>query len=151
MTLIKPSKGQPIDYSYISNMVQAINNLESRTSTKSAVSSTDAIGSPQSTMTQINTDNLVVWSGYRAFSNPSKETDNVTGSFDVTFDDVRFGQVPTVTVSVVANEKPETVSVGILEVTATKCKISVKFADKAVRSVRINIIAIGYATGQITG
>jgi hypothetical protein len=147
MSINEPSKGQPIDYSYISQMVRAINALEKKDATLSSVAKSGAIGA-QSESLPLPTKNLVVFTGYKIVSNPNKDSTSATlVSVDFSFGNINFAQPPIVTATTSGKDNPQKVSLGVTNVGSNSCNINVEFREKGIPSVGINLIAIGYAAG----
>lgn len=139
-----PNKGQPIDYSYFTEIVNSINKLEAKTTTKSSIAET--IGDAKSINASTPTNNVVIYTGYIAVSNDDTTKAHQQSTSDVQFKDVAFLKPPIVTVTPVsstAQSIPEKVVLGLSNVTQTGCTVNINFLDKDIPSIGINIIAIG--------
>lgn len=147
MSINEPSKGQPIDYSYISQMVRAINALEKKDATLSSVASSGAIGA-QSTSMPLPTKNLVVFTGYQVVSNPNKDSTSATlVSVNFSFGNINFAMPPIVNLTAAGKDNPQKVSLGLTNIVSNGCDINVEFREKGIPSVGVHLIAIGYAAG----
>lgn len=142
--LNEPSKGQPIDYSYISQMVKSINALESADSKKNAtVAKSGAVGAKTESVVMM-TKSTSIFTGYQTVTGSGVEG---IVTIDFSFGSVNFATPPIVTVTPSSESNPQKVLLGITNVTSSSCTINVEFTEKNVPSVGINLIAIGYPAG----
>lgn len=139
-----PNKGQPIDYSYFTEIVNNINSLQSTTTTKSSISEGPGNTAEAPHVTQ-STQNVVLFTSYISLTNDDT-TKAHTQSTTIKFNSVSFLKPPVVTltpVSSTAQSTPEKVVLGVSNITQSGCTINMNFLDKDIPSIGINIIAIG--------
>jgi hypothetical protein len=131
-----PNKGQPIDYSYIKEIVDAINTLQNEAKKTSSLLNlaTKAIDS----------------------ESPTKDAVIVTRYVEVSMTDIKadttvdfggsFTTVPVVTATIIStndSNDPEKTTLALENITSTGVKILLNSLEKKAKKVGISIIAIG--------
>lgn len=140
MNMTLPSKGQPIDSSYIRTIVDNLNALSTSLSTQASNSQVYT----QSTGNRIlRTADLMVVAGYEKITNSSTATTTEvtrTHQFGLT-----FGTPPIVTATPVLTDSvaSKITNVYVTNITTTSVDIVVKFSTVDTSSVGVNLIAIG--------
>ncbi len=140
-----PNKGQPIDYSYITQIVNAINDLQAEQNTKSKIAESSE-NAGESPLVELNSKNVVFYTGFVSIANDSTSTVH-TQTKTYSFKNAGFKQAPVVTVTASATSAsgsvPEKVVLGISDVTATGFTIRMNFLEKDIPSIGVHIVAIG--------
>ena len=136
-----PSKGQPIDSKYITDIVNAINAIQTQISSRSSRS----VVSSSSTGNQTaKTSDLIVAAGFEKVINTTATTItevSQTHQFGVTF---QYPPIVTATPQIVDTTLAnKTVTVYIKDITTSSATIVVKFSTTDSASVGVNIIAVG--------
>lgn len=141
MSIPQPNKGQPIDSSYISNIVSTINYLVTKVASKFSISN---VHTPSNGELSVRTSDLVVSATYKVIYNSTSSTtteQSVTHSFGTT-----FGYPPVVTVTpmiIDTSLSGKNVFVYVKDVTTSTATIVVRFSTVDTSSVGINVIAVG--------
>ena len=139
-----PQQGQPIDYQYIYQIVENLNELSTKVTSKFSESKFQNIENVKETR-RMNDLSLVA--GYTQVVVDKDVTSSKEFEFTYNFD-VNFKYVPVVTVTpvmITTTEAGKDVSVVISSVTKSQVKGFVAFnaAKKGKASVGVNIIAVG--------
>jgi hypothetical protein len=139
MSVQMPSRGQPIDYIYLSNVAQSINYLESKIAEKSKIS----IGA-----TQQDQETLKV-----KFETAKVDVTNPSEALNLNGVEVShnfksgFKYAPTVSLAVQytgnAAVKPDDINVIITSISESSVKMKVSFNVKTKATVTVHITAIG--------
>lgn len=140
MSIPQPGKGQPLDSSYITKIVTAINDLTVKIASKF---SNSQIATPQSGKQIARTSDLVVDAGFETISNSTQNASaEVTQShrFGSTF---KYAPVVVATPLIDNAITGKTINVYVKNVTTTSVDIVVKFGTTETASVNVNIVAIG--------
>lgn len=142
MSIPQPSKGQPIDSSYITKIVTTINDIVTKISSK--FSNSNIYSSTLGTKAAIRTTDLVFVGGYEKVSNATGSTTNEVSQihqFGVTF---AYPPVVTATPVIINTSfSGKTVSVYVKDVTTSSATVVVKFSTVDTPEVGINLIAVG--------
>lgn len=142
MTTLSLSKGQPIDYAFMTSLIESISELQKQSTTISRISESAGSNAHASTPTK----NLVFYTGYVEIVNTSSANDWGTGSVTYSFDAPGFKGTPIINVTAVQTapgSKPEEVILGINSISSTSFTIKATFTKKDNPSIGVNIIAIG--------
>lgn len=134
-SLNTPNKGQPIDYSYIKQIVDAVNRLEDAKSSDSNI-----LDKATNTQNKVSTNNVVIVTRYVEVSFSEKAT-----SSRIEFGS-SFKTTPIVTATIVSTNDgndPEKTTLALQNVTSTGCEVLLYSIEKKQKKVGINIIAIG--------
>ncbi len=139
MSIPQPGKGQPLDSSYISKIITAINDLTVKVASKFSNSQIYTTAGKQ----VARTTDLAIDAGYETVTNStSSATSEITQSH-------RFGVVfkypPIVTATAVTNNNisGKVINVYVKNVSTTSADIIVKFNTADTTAVGVNIIAVG--------
>lgn len=139
-----PNKGQPIDYSYFTEIVKNINDLQGQKSTQSRISEGPG-NDGESPLVEISTPNVVIYTSYIAIANNDPKSTH-TQSYTYNFKNAGFLRSPIVMVTAASSTQqsiPEKVILGVSDVNTNSFTIRMNFLEKDIPSVGINIIAIG--------
>ena len=137
-----PQKGQPIDYGYISNIVDAVNRI-AETETKSRVATQE-----------VNTQNLRIVGQYKTIVSNENVTQGYVKDFVVDFG-VRFRSAPIVTVtpqrSGTKTEASRQVSIVIDSISESSVSGKITFigTSAGAATIGVNVIAVGIPTTSI--
>lgn len=139
-----PDRGQPLDVTYIYEIVNEVNDLRNLIS--SATDNYAAIKVRDVGIQRSKTAQVKINAGYFDITNNETVTANTTKSFNYDFDGM-FKYPPIVTATVVNNNANQTsgddVSVVIRNTTTSKVEGVVKFLVSGPVTASVNIIAIG--------
>jgi H-type lectin domain len=143
MRLTPPQKGQPIDYQYISNIVQEVNNIAS-SKTMSKVGETP-----------LQTEAVQISAQLKTIVSNEKITPGYVKDFVVEFK-TSFKTPPVVTVTAqrssdTRNEASREVAVVIDNVTTTSVTGKITFigTSSGTATISLNVIAVGVSSSQI--
>jgi hypothetical protein len=138
-----PNKGQPIDYSYLRRMADAITALETNAKTVSAKSS--ILTSSDKSASDASPNDLVIVTRYVTMQLPANNVTSPTPG-KVDFGN-KFIATPVVTATPIATSTtndPEKVTIAISSVSQNEVQIVGVSTDGKAREIGVNIIAIGY-------
>ena len=131
-----PNKGQPIDYSYIKQIVDQINKIQTEEKkTSSLTNGQDKVA------TTVPTKDVVIVTRYVETTISESQDATVSIKFDG-----NFTTIPVVTASIVSlkdGNNPERTTLAIESVTGSGCDILLRSIEKKTKKVGINVIAIG--------
>ena len=137
-----PQRGQPLDYFYISKIVETINSLSKKASVNFTKSK---IHVPGGNASSVNTAETMVVAKYQVIANNEAVT-----ATSVKADTIQFGATfkypPVVTATIQSinqNSASKDAKIVITEVTTSHVKISIDFDRKGTASVGVNVIAVG--------
>lgn len=137
-----PNKGQPIDYSYLRRMADAITALENKAktvATKSSIRTTS-----DNSAVDASPDEIVIVTRHLVISLPAGKV--ASEAKGVNFGN-KFVSTPVVTATAISTPTvtdPENVTIAISSVSVDDVKIVGISNDGKARDVGVNIIAIGY-------
>ena len=139
MSVQMPSRGQPIDYIYLSNVAQSINDLEAKIAQKSKISIGDTQTDQETLKVKFETAQVKV-------TNPSAAV-NLNG-VEVSHNfKSGFKYAPTVGLALqytgTAAIKPDDINVIITSISEASVKMKVSFNVKTRETVTVHITAIG--------
>jgi len=140
-----PQAGQPIDYNYIYQIVDAVNALSTKLSSKFSESQFDN-GTQQETR---RLNDMSVVAGYTPINNGAEISVNAGTEVQFSYDfknNFKYAPVVTVTPKLIRNTAPaRDMSVVISSITTSKVSGYVSFNDSASgkATVGLNIIAVG--------
>jgi hypothetical protein len=137
-----PNKGQPIDYSYLKRMADAITKLEDDARKQSTNS--NILNRSDSSETPVGTKDVSIVTRYKTIEVAADKTENLEFDFGGS-----FTTTPVVTATVVAtgtSDAPEKTTIALSNVTPSKAVVLVTSTDNKKKTVGINIIAIGRHT-----
>lgn len=138
-----PDRGQPLDVSYIYQMVEAINELSSQASSATyKYSSIDTSSGPQNTLI---TDTKVVAGEATVYSSETDVSAGKTESFSYSFKS-EYKYPPIVTATPVlfsSTGSGRDVSIVIESITTSRIDGKITFNSSGKASLKINIIAVG--------
>lgn len=140
MSLKEPGQGQPLDSSYISNIVRAINDLYTMVA---STFSNSQIFTKESGKQVLKTTGLIIDAGYETMVNSiSSANSEVTHShkFGSTF---KYPPVVTATAMIDNTISGKTINVYVKNVTTTSVDIVVKFGTSDTTSTTVNVLAVG--------
>lgn len=144
MKLPLPSRGQPLDLSYISLIAQTVNSLASSIIvSKNKYSSVDTVSAGKQ---ELLTSDLKIVAGYIEPAINYNATAGSSLSFTYSFESFKYPPIVTATPKHVSNS-PTDVTLVITDITNSSVKINLKFnqTDTATSNITIgvNIIAVG--------
>lgn len=140
MSIPQPGKGQPLDSSFISKIITAINDLSVKVSSKF---SNSQIATAVAGNQIARTSDLVVDAGFEKVSNSTSSVNSEV------IQSHRFGAVfkypPVVTATPMIDNTivGKTINVYVKNVTTTSVDLVVKFGTADTTSTTINVLAIG--------
>ena len=140
MSLKEPGQGQPLDSSYIANIVRAINDLYTMVA---STFSNSQISTKESGKQVLKTTDVVMDAGYEVVTNSiSSSNSEITQShkFGSTF---KYPPVVTATAMIDNTISGKTINVYVKNVTTTSADIVVKFGTSDTTSTTVNILAVG--------
>lgn len=141
MNIPQPSKGQPIDSSYIAKIVTAINDITTKISSKFSVSQIYGGGVANNS---VRTSDVILAAGYETIRNTASSGTaevSIVHNFGVTF---KYPPVVTATPAISDNTLAnKTVSIYTKDVTTSSATIVAKFSTIDTVNVDVNIIAVG--------
>lgn len=136
----QPSKGQPLDISYLATMAQALDTAISRNTTGSQ--SKIKYADSQSTET-INTQDLVIYAGSNKIEVPLGSSDGVSTTFSF-----NFKSTPIVVASIESTTKNIPALCVVENIGTTSCTVVVypmKTVASSTLTGHVSIVAIGQA------
>ena len=140
-----PDRGQPLDVSYIYQIVDAINELSSQVS--SATYKYASISTPNSgTENALITDTKIIAGSVDIYSTLTDVTPGLTVDKSFTFGSGEFKYPPVVTATPVLTSQSQSgsnLSVTIKQVTTSRVDLSVTFFGTGKAALKLNLIAIG--------
>jgi hypothetical protein len=139
-----PERGQPLDVTYIYQIVKAVNDLSTQAST--SVNKYVTVDTPNAGKQSVKTSEARVIGGYVRVTNGESQTAGSSRTFSYSFP-TEFKFVPIVTATPVSignsSDAGKDVVVTLSSVTTSSIEGSVKFNLGGITSVGINLIAIG--------
>jgi hypothetical protein len=139
-----PERGQPLDVTYIYQIVKAVNDLSTQAST--SINKYVTVDTPNAGKQSVKTSEARVIGGYVRVTNGETQTAGSALPFSYSFP-TEFKFTPIVTATPVNNATASTagndVVVTLSSVTTSSIEGSVKFNVGGVSSVGVNLIAIG--------
>jgi hypothetical protein len=139
-----PERGQPLDVTYIYQIVKAVNDLSTQAST--SINKYVTVDTPNAGKQSVKTSEARVIGGYVPVTNGASQTAGSSISFSYSFPtEFKFSPIVTATpVSIgTASDAGKDVVVTLSSVTTSSVEGSVKFNLGGITSVGINLIAIG--------
>jgi hypothetical protein len=139
-----PSRGQPLDLSYIYQLAEVINLMaEDLSPTTGRYSSIDTA----SAQTQnVRTSDARIVGGYVTVSNSSTTSPDGEGSFSYNYSDFAYAPIVTATpllIDEAATESGKDISIVLTKVTNNRVEGIVKFSTIGVASVGLNLLIVG--------
>jgi hypothetical protein len=131
-----PNKGQPIDYSYIKQIVDNINKIQTEEKKTSSLTN-----GQDKTAATIPTKDAVIVTRYVE----ATISDSQSATASVKFDG-NFTTIPIITATLVSlkdGNDPERTTLALENVTASGVDIVLRSTEKKAKKVGINVIAIG--------
>ena len=139
-----PERGQPLDVTYIYQIVKAVNDLSTQAST--SINKYVTVDTPNAGKQSVKTSEARVIGGYVRVTNGETQTAGSALPFSYSFP-TEFKFTPIVTATPMNNAIASTagndVVVTLSSVTTSSIEGSVKFNVGGVSSVGVNLIAIG--------
>jgi hypothetical protein len=139
-----PDRGQPLDVSYIYQVVDAINDISEQIST--ATYKYASIGSTSGTENVLITDTKVVAGTVDIYSTLTDVTPGLTVDKSFSFGTGEFKYPPIVTATPVLTSQSQNgsnLSVTIKQITTSRVDMSVTFFGTGKAALKLNLIAIG--------
>jgi len=140
-----PTRGQPIDSSFLNEMVNVINNNATAMGGRKGLALVKP--TPTTPGTKTSTSNMSIFASAFQFSITSSSVNETTSipTLDINFGDIKFEIPPVVTATLVTSDPGgQNAAVTISEVNTSGCKATVKFfAQGEVKSLYVHVIAIG--------
>jgi hypothetical protein len=139
-----PDRGQPLDVSYIYQVVDAINDISEQIST--ATYKYASIGSTSGTENVLITDTKVVAGTVDIYSTLTDVTPGLTVDKSFSFGTGEFKYPPIVTATPVLTSQSQNgsnLSVTIKQITTSRVDLSVTFFGTGKAALKLNLIAIG--------
>jgi hypothetical protein len=138
-----PQRGQPIDFFYISKIVEVLNALSKKASVNFTKSKID-IGSGQRPIS-ISTAETMIVARYKNVTNNKAVTSTTTLSESIDFDtSFKYPPIVTATIqSVNQTAASKAAKIVITQITTSKVTFTIDFDNKGNASVGVNIIAVG--------
>jgi hypothetical protein len=149
-TIQEPQRGQPIDLSYISQIVKTVNDIARETIVTG--NKTSVVDNPQTGNSQkeVRTADLKIIAGYiEIFSTSNQVAAGDTKDFSYAFPISDFQYPPIVVatpVNILGTDAGKNVSVILRESTTSKVEGTVKFGANGNLAIGVNLIAIGVAS-----
>ena len=140
-----PERGQPLDVTYIYQIVKAVNDLSTQAST--SVNKYVTVDTPNAGKQSVKTSEARVIGGYVRVTNGESQTAGSSRTFSYSFP-TEFKFTPIVTATPVnngtsANAGNNDVVVTLSSITTSSIEGTVKFNVGGVSNVGVNLIAIG--------
>lgn len=138
-----PERGQPLDVSYIYQIVKAINDISSQLVSRVGRYTTVDTNSGQQ---NIRTSDARIVAGYINVVNNSSTSADGEGSFSYSFDDYSYAPVITATPILLGEEGTESgkdVTVVLTKITTNRVEGIVKFNTIGIASVGVNLLVVG--------
>lgn len=141
--LSPPDRGQPLDLSYIRQIVSAINDLSNELSPE--VANATSIDSVSGGTQVIRTANSRIVGGYTTVSYDSSKTPNSEVSFEYKYSDFKLAPIVTVTPILESNATLASKDITVVLTTVATDHVAgvVRFNSQGVATVGMNIIAVG--------
>ena len=137
-----PERGQPLDVSTISQIVNAINTLS--TSVTSSTYKYVTVDTQGAGKQSVKTSDAKIIGGYVDVTNNSSQNAGDEVSFSYPFSDFKFAPIVTATpVNVTNNPAGKNVSVILKPVTTTKVEGVVKFNTTGEATIGVNLLIVG--------
>jgi hypothetical protein len=139
-----PDRGQPLDVSYIYQIVDAVNDISSQVS--SATYKYASIGTSAGPENVLITDTKVVAGTVDIYSTLTDVTPGLTVDKSFSFSSGEFKYPPIVTATPVLTSQSQSgsnLSVTIKQVTTSRAELSVTFFGTGKAALKLNVIAIG--------
>jgi len=144
--LSPPDRGQPLDLSYIRQIVSAINDLSNELSPEVANStSIDTISGSTIDKKTVRTANSRIVGGYKTVSYDSSKTPNSEVPFEYRYSDFKLPPIVTVTPLLEPNATLASKDITVVLTTVATDHVAgiVRFNSQGVATVGMNIIAVG--------
>jgi hypothetical protein len=139
-----PERGQPLDVTYIYQIVKAVNDLSTAAST--SINKYVTVDTPNAGKQSVKTSEARVVGGYVSVTKGDNQTAGSTKDFSYSFP-TEFKFAPIVTATPInigtASEAGKDVVVTLSSITTSSLEGSVKFNLGGITSVGVNFIAIG--------
>jgi len=139
-----PERGQPLDVTYIYQIVKAVNDLSTASST--SINKYVTVDTPNAGKQSVKTSEARVIGGYVSVTKGDNQTAGSTKDFSYSFP-TEFKFVPVVTATPVstgtASDAGKDVVVTLSSITTSGLEGSVKFNLGGITNVGVNFIAIG--------
>ena len=139
-----PERGQPLDVTYIYQIVKAVNDLSTAAST--SINKYVTVDTPNAGKQSVKTSEARVVGGYISVTKGDNQTSGSTKDFSYSFP-TEFKFTPIVTATPVstgtASDAGKDVVVTLSSITTSSLEGSVKFNLGGITNVGINFIAIG--------
>lgn len=139
-----PDRGQPLDVSYIYQIVDAVNDISSQVS--SATYKYASIGTSSGPENVLITDTKVVAGTVDIYSTLTDVTPGLTVDKSFSFSAGEFKYPPIVTATPVLTSQSQSgsnLSVTVKQVTTSRVELSVTFFGTGKAALKLNVIAIG--------
>lgn len=139
-----PDRGQPLDVSYIYQIVDAVNDISSQVS--SATYKYASIGTSSGPENVLITDTKVVAGTVDIYSTLTDVTPGLTVDKSFNFSAGEFKYPPIVTATPVLTSQSQSgsnLSVTVKQVTTSRVELSVTFFGTGKAALKLNVIAIG--------
>lgn len=146
--LAQPQRGQPLDVSYIGQIVDQVNSLTK--SQAQQTSNSTRIDTVAHGPIEIKTQQAKIVGGYKVVSNTSSTTSGQEVSSSYSYSDYKYVPIVTATPIVLSSSSTKAskdVSVVITSVTTNRVDFIVKFSSVGVSSVGVNLLIVGIPTG----
>ena len=137
-----PERGQPLDVTYIYQVVDALNSLTKQVSdTAAEYSVIDVVG--QATKNQ-KTSNTKFVGKYKLITDSETVTAGQEKTYSVSFPNFKFPPIATASiVNITGTTAGSNTSVVLTSITTSEVQFIVKFGTSGIASVGVNVIAIG--------
>ena len=141
--LSPPDRGQPLDLSYIRQIVSAVNDLSNELSPE--VANATSIDTVSGDKQVLRTANSRIVGGYKTVSYDSSKTPNSEVSFEYKYSDFKLAPIVTVTPILEPNATLASKDISVVLTTVATDHVAgvVRFNSQGVATVGINIIAVG--------
>lgn len=139
-----PDRGQPLDVSYIYQIVEAVNDISSQVS--SATYKYASVATSSGTQNALITDTKVVAGVIDVYSTLTDVTPGTRIDKSFNFNAGEFKFPPVVTVSPVLTSQSDNgsnLSVTITNITTSRVDVSITFFGTGKAALKLNVIAIG--------
>lgn len=139
-----PERGQPLDVTYIYQIVKAVNDLSTQAST--SINKYVTVDTPNAGKQSVKTSEARIVGGYVQVTNGVTQTAGSSLPFSYLFP-TEFKFAPVVTATAISTGTSTTsvsdVSIVLSSITTSSIEGSVKFNISGVTSIGVNLIAIG--------
>ena len=140
--LSPPDRGQPLDLSYIRQIVSAVNDLSNQLSPEIANST---VVDTTSGRQEVRTANSRIVGGYKTIAYDSSKTQSSEVAFEYPYNDFKLAPIVTVTPVLEANATLASKDITVVLTTVATNHVAgiVRFNSQGVATVGLNIIAVG--------